>query len=297
MKNKTLMILVPWFALLFSCGNQQGHEVNFENINGRKAVLFKTIGNEKLYLYFNEPEDHKVSVKLPAIIFFHGGGWRSGVSTQFDMQSEYLASRGMIAIQADYRLIKQDSVTPFDCVADGKSAVRWVRANAGRLGIDPDRIAAGGGSAGGHIAAACATIKGLDDPGEDASVSSVPDALVLFNPVFDNGPTGYGYNLFGERYNEISPFHNIRAGTPPTIVFLGTADRLVPVSTAEEYKRRMEAVGCRCDLHLYEGQEHGFFNLNKGGYKMYAETLLETDKFLVSLGYLKGTPTIDPEKQ
>ncbi len=81
--------------------------------------------------------------------------------------------------------------------------------------------------------------------------------------------------------------HNIHKETPPTIVFLGTKDNLIPVATAEEYKKRMEENGLRCDLHLYEGQPHGFFNQAR-----YRETLLEADKFLVSLGYLDGMPTL-----
>ena len=84
--------------------------------------------------------------------------------------------------------------------------------------------------------------------------------------------------------------HNIDADTPPTVVFLGTKDRLVPVATAERYKQLMEAAGGRCDLHLYEGQKHAFFNRAK-----FYETLLETDRFLTSLGYLHGEPTLKQE--
>ncbi len=84
--------------------------------------------------------------------------------------------------------------------------------------------------------------------------------------------------------------HNITKCTPPTIVFLGTEDSLIPVATAQDYKARMEKVGVRCDLHLYEDQPHGFFNKAR-----YYETVLEADKFLTSLGYLKGKPTLEKE--
>ncbi|MBN2632732.1 MAG: alpha/beta hydrolase fold domain-containing protein [Bacteroidales bacterium] len=231
--------------------------------------------------------------KNAAIVFFFGGGWRKGSPTQFNEHAKYLASRGMFAFQADYRTMEQDSVTPFESVSDGKSAIRWVRMNARFLGIDPHRIASGGGSAGGHIAAACGTLRGLDEPGEDLKISSVPDAMVLFNPVYDNGPTGYGYGLFGDRYLEISPLHNIRRGIAPAIVFLGTIDKNIPVATAEDFKRRMEEAGSRSELFLYEGQGHGFFNYNRG-YAMYSNTLYETDRFLSSLGFIKGEPLIKP---
>ena len=83
---------------------------------------------------------------------------------------------------ADYRVSSRHGTQVVHCVADGKSAVRWIRANAKRLGVDAERIAAGGGSAGGHVAACTGVISGLDAPDEDTSLSSVPNAMALFNP-------------------------------------------------------------------------------------------------------------------
>jgi acetyl esterase/lipase len=197
----------------------------------------------------------------------------------------------MVGIVADYRVKSRQGTTPFECVKDGKSAIRWVRAHARDLGIDPDRIAAGGGSAGGHVAAATATVPGLEEEGEDSSISCRPNALLLFNPVYDNGPGGFGHERVKERYKEISPIHNIQKGTPPAIVFLGTNDSLIPVATAEKYKELMEQAGSRSDLHLYEGQPHGFFNRRKSE-EHFLKTVTEMDRFLESLGYLKGEPTI-----
>ncbi|MBD3854742.1 MAG: glycoside hydrolase N-terminal domain-containing protein, partial [Acidobacteria bacterium] len=127
--------------------------------------------------------------------------------------------------------------------------------------------------------------RGFDEEDEELGVSSRPNALVLFNPVFDNGPNGYGHSRVKEYWKEISPLHNIGEDTPPTVVFLGTEDDLVPVKTAENYKALMESYGVRCDLHLYPGQPHGFFNFNKP--ENYARTVSETDRFLVSLNYLE----------
>ena len=112
----------------------------------------------------------------------------------------------------------------------------------------------------------------------------MPAALVLFNPVFDNGPDGYGYDRVKEYWQEFSPLHNLHKEMPPTIVFLGTEDKHIPVSTAEEYKQKMEALGVRCDLHIYEGRQHGFFNYKNPD--DYAATVAEMDRFLVSLGLL-----------
>jgi acetyl esterase/lipase len=258
-----------------------------------RIEVYKEVDGVKLQLLFVLPEGHAETDSRPAVIFFFGGGWNGGSPKQFLTHAQYLASRGMVGILADYRVKSRQNTSPFECVMDGKSAVRWVRANAARLGIDPERIAAGGGSAGGHVAAATGTVPGLEQPGEDASVSCRPNALLLFNPVYDNGPDGYGYDRVADRYKEISPMHNIGSGAPPTIVFLGSQDKLIPVATAEAYKAKMEAVGSRCDLHIYEGMEHGFFNESKSDKQPYYDTLLKTDLFLISLGYLDGEPTLE----
>ncbi len=252
-----------------------------------RAELYKTVGDVKLYLHIVRPKGLQASDKRPAIVFFFGGGWNGGSPKQFEQHCRHLASRGMVAMAADYRVKNRNGTSPRECVQDGKSAVSWIRANAERLGVDPERIAAGGGSAGGHVAAATGTVDGLNEPGEDTSVSAKPDALVLFNPVYDNGPDGYGYDRVKDYYKEISPLDNIKPGTPPTIVFLGTKDKLIPVATAKEYEARMKAAGNRCETHFYEGRGHGFFNYGRDGGNDYRDTIEKMDKFLSSLGYLK----------
>ncbi len=264
-------------------------------IDGARAEVYKTVGKVKLRLYIFNPSNHQPGETRPAVVFFFGGGWVGGTPTQFEPHARYLASRGMVAMVADYRVKSRHGTTPFECVADGKSAVRWIRTHAKRLGIDPKRIAAGGGSAGGHVAATTGIVPGLEEKDEDTSVSSMSDALILFNPVYDNGPTGYGHSRVKDRYKEISPLHNIRKGAPPTTVFLGTRDKLIPVETAKKYQKTMQDVSARCDLHLYEGQPHGFFNKKRSAQHYYL-TVLEMDKFLISLGWLEGKPTVKPPK-
>lgn len=251
-----------------------------------RKLAFKTIGETTLHLHVFDPEQAAQAGRpRAAIVFFFGGGWNGGSPSQFYPHCAHLARQGVVAMSAEYRVKSRHQTTPFDCVADGKSAIRWVRAHADELGIDPNRIAAGGGSAGGHVAAATATVPGLDDPQDDSQISPRPNALVLFNPVYDNGSNGYGYERVKERYQEISPLHNIRRGIPPAIVFLGTADKLIPVSTAKEFKRRMQRVGSRSELFLYQDQPHGFFNHGRGDGEHYRQTVAEMDRFLKSLGY------------
>ena len=259
-------------------------------IDGTKSETYRKIGDTELKVWIFEPAQ-KSAKPLPAIVFFFGGGWTGGSPTQFEPQSRHLAGRGMIAIVADYRVKTRQDAKPADCVSDAKACVRWVRANAARLGIDPERNAVGGGSAGGHLAATVATLPGLDTAKDDKSVSCLPNALVLFNPGTVMAPfpgldlKGFGAGLdkdkFGCEPTEISPLHHVKKATPPTIIFHGKADTTVPYSTVEKFAEVMKASGNRCDLVGYEGQPHGFFNKSK-----YAETLAAADDFLVSLGYL-----------
>lgn len=260
-----------------------------------EIVIYKTVASDTnepvaLKLHIFNPDGHQQTDKRPAIVFFFGGGWNGGSPDQFYPHSQYLASRGIVAISAEYRVKTRHGTSPQACVKDGKSAVRWIRAHAAELGIDPERVIAGGGSAGGHVAAATATVVKFNEDGEDVSVSCKPNALVLFNPVYDNSAEGYGYDRVAEYWEDISPMHNIDENTPPTIVFLGTMDKLIPVATAEKYKKFMEDKGGRCDLHVYEGEGHGFFNYKN--YDNYVATVIEMDKFLTSLGYLEGKPTL-----
>lgn len=255
-----------------------------------ESVVFKRVGEVELRVHLFFPEQRPTAA--PGIVFFFGGGWVGGAPGQFYPHCRYLAARGMVAAAAEYRVEQRHNTPPSACVEDGKSALRYLRGHAQELGIDPQRLAAGGGSAGGHVAAAAALCPGFDGEGDDLSVSPRPDALVLFNPVFDNGPDGWGHERVRDYWRQISPLHNIVTGAPPTVVFLGTEDPLIPVATAEEYLRRMAEVCSRCELHLYEGQPHGFFNFREGNNPYFLQTLTTADRFLASLGYVEGKPVL-----
>lgn len=289
--NKILIICVMVVLSTQNLFGAKGKSKGFGDLEGAVVKTYKTIGeDDNLKVYIFNPEAHKVTDKRPGIVFFFGGGWSGGTPTQFSRQSKHLASLGMVAICAEYRTKKSHKVTPFECVKDAKSCMRWVRKNAKSLGIDPKRIAAGGGSAGGHLAAATATVKGFDED-KDKSVSCVPNALVLFNPVFDNGPGGYGHERVKDHYKEFSPIDNIRKGLPPTLVMLGTKDNLIPVKTAERFKELAEKVKSRCDVKLYKDQGHGFFNYGRTK-DMYSKTVADMDAFLTSIGYLQENSKI-----
>ena len=147
-----------------------------ENPKPDKSLEYKETPQGKLFLHAYYPVNWKASDQRPAVVFFFGGGWSGGSYLQFTRHADYLASRGMVAFCADYRIANKHKTPPKACVSDGKSAMRWIRSHAAQLGIDPEKILAGGGSAGGHVAAATATIAAFDEAIDDTSVSCQPQA-------------------------------------------------------------------------------------------------------------------------
>lgn len=249
----------------------------------RTVVYKEPAGGKALSLHIYQPKGWNAADRRPVAIFFFGGGWTCGSAKQFLPQASRLASLGMVGISADYRTKGSHGTRPDACVEDGKSAVRWVRQHAAELGIDPQRIAVGGGSAGGHVAAASALCSGFDAPGEDLSISAQANALVLFNPVLDNGPDGgWGYKAVRDMWQKISPAHNIHAPVPPILFMLGTADTLIPVSTAQRFADNVKAAGGRCDLKIYPEAKHGFFNAEP----WFSQSLADSIDFLKSLGWI-----------
>jgi acetyl esterase/lipase len=147
--------------------------------------VYKKTAEGELTLQSFFPPDWKATDQRPVVVFFFGGGWKNGAYTQFVPQAEYFASRGLVALSADSRIESKHKTTPDKCVEDAKSAIRWVRANAGKLGAHPDRVIASGGSAGGHIAACTALVDGFDAADDPKDTSCVPAALLLFNPALN----------------------------------------------------------------------------------------------------------------
>jgi len=283
LKNITLGLILTFVAPALFAQSDQPDEI----------VTYREVDDTELKMHVFLPADFKASDRRPAVVFFFGGGWNGGSPGQFYPFSEYLTSRGMVAMAAEYRTKKSHGTDPFACVEDAKAAMRWARKNAAKWGIDPQRLAAGGGSAGGHLAAATAFLPGLNEAGAKLDDSCVPDALILYNPVMDNGPTGYGYERIGERFREFSPLHNIGPQIPPpTITFLGTHDDLIPVESMRTFANAIRREGGRCDFHLYENAPHGFFNKRDWGNLRYYEVVRATDRFLGSLGWLEGEPTL-----
>jgi len=287
------MLLIGVFVTTTNAAEQKGRVAQRprlveEKIRSEERLYRKTPEGD-LYLHFYFPSDWKSKDARPAIVFFFGGGWKTGSYQQFVPQAEYFASRGLVTASADYRIKSEHGTTPDKSVEDAKSAVRWLRSHAKELGIDPDKIIVAGGSAGGHLAAATATLKDFDAAGDDISVSCVPNALVLFNPVTN-------LTLIKDRKlvkvdpdvaKRLSPALQLNKSTPPAVLFYGTADKYFP--HGEEYAAKAKELGIRAELYVAPGKSHGFFNRAPWT----AVTARKADQFLASLGYLKGEPTLE----
>jgi acetyl esterase/lipase len=245
---------------------------------------YKTLGERNLEIWVYKPKDWKVTDKRSAIVFYHGGGWSKGDPSAFSRQCAALSQRGMIAMTVRYRLTSEPGVQITDCVRDAKSAFRWARQHAPDLGIDPNKIAAGGGSAGGHLAAALATIDDVNDEKDDLKISARPACLVLFNPavqlswqVPNEKPDATNARL------SVSPYHHLKAGTPPTIIFHGEEDTTVPIKTVRDYASKVKELGGECTVVGFAGQKHSFFNREP----FTSDTLKQAEAFLEDQGLLK----------
>ena len=254
MKNSKILLTLFLIFFLFIVKGQ----VNFEPDS---TVIYKMTLEGDLKMDIFKPSDHENLDKRPVIVFFFGGGWVGGHPKQFYQQARYFSDKGFLAISAEYRLENKHKTTPFECVKDGKSAIRWLRVHANELGIDPNKIIASGASAGGHVAACTGVIKGFEEAGEHLNISSIPNAMILFNPVIDTTEKGYGIKKVGEsRKTEISPCDNIESGVPPTLIFHGIVDKTVPFENVERFTKLMNEKGNICELVSFKGKGHGFFN-------------------------------------
>ena len=257
-------------------------------------ILYKEVNGDSLYFHVFKPQISRNPTAV--VVFFFGGGWTGGTPKQFYQQSEYFASRGMLAIAAEYRIKKTHGTSPFDCVEDGKSAIRWIREHHKELNINPDKIVAAGGSAGGHIAICTALVDGLDNADENTLISSVPNAVVAYNPVLDTTEEGYGHEKVVGRETEVSPTHQVKKEMPPMLLFHGKEDTTVPFENATRFTSLMKEAGNELELVAVDNVGHGFFNgdffRKDAGNKYYNLTTYQTDVFFKKLGYLKNKPTL-----
>jgi acetyl esterase/lipase len=220
---------------------------------------------------------------VPVVVFLHGGGWRVGSRhtagpayrgaspTPF----ERVAQAGIAVASVDYRL-SGEATFPAQ-LHDAKAAVRWLRARADELGVDPTRIAAWGESAGGHLAALLGLVSepGLEGdvgfPGPSSRVSAVvawyaPTDLPGFAADADTDPTdpatreaqllGAPVPTVPDAAAQASPLMHVSAGAPPFLLLHGESDRLIPCVQSVRLHTALVEAGARADLYLYEDADH-----------------------------------------
>ncbi|TKG93721.1 hypothetical protein EYV94_15870 [Puteibacter caeruleilacunae] len=289
MRFPVMKLIVCFIVLISIVGS-----ISAQDFSPHELITYKKTPQGELKLHMFYPEEGKEGVNRPAMVCFFGGGWVGGNPKQFYQHCSYFASRGMVAISAEYRVKRFHKTSPFECVKDGKSAIRWVRQHAKELGIDPNRIVSCGGSAGGHVAACTGVIDEFEEDTEEVNISSKPNAMVLFNPVLDTTEKGYGSEKLKGAETIISPNHHVTKDIVPSIVFHGTSDKTVPFDNALEFERLMKEKGNDCLLIPAFGEDHGFFNgtfIRKNNTDAYLNyTLYCAETFLWKQGILKKAP-------
>ncbi len=245
---------------------------------GAQTFVYATTPARDLRLHVFSPAN--AATAHPAIMFFFGGGWRTGSPVVFADRARKLAAEGYVAIVPDYRVSCRDQTTAIDSAADATSVHQWLLANAASLRVDTTRIVLSGGSAGAHI-------------GLTAALKAAPDqrpaALVLFNPAVDLVSIAGRINLTAETAAPVSPSVLPLDGAPPTFIVHGDADDTVPIQTVRDFCARMSAAGRHCELKEYAGKPHGFFQSRAadpalGGASPYDETLSQAIAFLKAVG-------------
>lgn len=197
-----------------------------------------------------------------ASILLHGGGWRFGDRAMMADAATELSRHGFIAVALEYRLLGQAAwPTPLD---DTKTAVRWLRAEAGRFGLDPERITLTGFSAGAHLALLAAGTAGRE-VSADAAYREQPERVAAVAAFFPPTRIGAGQaRMLGIALEEAaaaSPIEHVGAGFPPTLFLHGTGDTMVPHAASLEMFDALVAAGATADLRLYARLPHEFQQL------------------------------------
>lgn len=222
---------------------------------------------EKADLYF--PKEMAKGQKYPAVVIIHGGGFTGG---QRDAARELniggnLARNGYIGMSIDYVLASKGHPTWPQCLFDCKTAVRWLRANAERLQVDPDHIGVIGGSAGGHLATMITLTKpfdGLEPDGPFGNLSSqVQCGVDLYGPAefgswHDSDLIGKKYADAPDLYKQASPVTYARKDSPPLLILHGTGDKTVSVDQSKQLDAALGQAGAPHELVIVEGAPHSF---------------------------------------
>lgn len=271
-------------ALAYSGTGDRPLDALAEKMKPACTVVYKTVGCRSLSLHVFNPEGHGARDRRPVYVTFHGGGWTGRGPQYYYPFAQYFADLGLVGVSVEYRLMNRSlGCTVQDCVKDARSAVRYLRAHAPELGIDPGRIIVSGGSAGAHLAAGTALFDGVDEAGEDTSISCLPNLLILYYPVVDTSEGGYGKEKIGERWRELSPVDQVKPNLPPTLLLHGTADTVTPFAGALRFDTRMREAQNACELIAHPGGRHGYFIFDM---QLFVQAMAQSADFIRKHGML-----------
>jgi len=280
------VILFSFAVLILTTGfaeriNQTGSE--------GKAYVYKESNGVSMEIEVYFPHGKQDTEKaVPGLIMFHGGGWGNGTRDMFRYVCNYFASRGLVTATVTYRLATKEEKAAMKgdisykrfCITDAKSAIRWYKEHAGELGVDPERIIAGGGSAGGHISLLSTTNPGLNDPNDPKGYDTSVAAYLLFNPALNAGDA---------KDPEVDFLQQLNADLSPAIAFFGSEDNWLK-GWNPAYIELKSLGNTSLEYWIAPGEGHGFFNSQP-----WADiTLIAADKFLKKLGLIEGKPTLAP---
>lgn len=241
---------------------------------GDRGVVYCTDGGVPLTMDIYRPAGN-ANGPMPAVLYVHGGGWEKGNASLGGVNAliaDQLLQHGMVVAAVNYRLAPQ---YPWPAqIDDVKCAVRYLRANAQRYGIDPREIGAWGGSAGGHLVSMLGTAgpgAGFDTGQYTSESSSVQAVVDMFGPA-DLTASGWGpyatsvvQQVFGVTPGQdngvlakASPVSYIQANDPPFLIFQGVADNVVPPSQSQELAARLHDAGDGATLVMVQNAGHGF---------------------------------------
>jgi len=283
-----LLTLVITFAVAANIFAQ-----NVTDVHGPIEYVYDSSREYDLKAYVFTPGDISPMDRSPAIVIFHGGGWSIGdPSWAFGIAKKY-ASRGMVAIAAQYRLADQKNITPLDAMEDARNVIIWMRENAKELRIDRNMIAAYGWSAGAHLAACSAIFPAST---KESSFSSILNALLLVSPALSITKDSWFIQLLGNESDpyDCSPAEHLKKGMPPSIIVVGKDDSVTPISQSNLFHQNMLTHGNESYLFVYDGVGHLFTPSDQpdDGYPnpdkdIQAKAYNELDRFLKKLKYIK----------
>ncbi|MDR6551894.1 alpha/beta hydrolase [Paenibacillus qinlingensis] len=277
-----------------------------------ETLVYKEADGRRLRLFMCHPEDRYAADARPAVVWIHGGGWQGGHPEMLLRHCRLFAERGAVTFSIEYRLMPRDgheaepgqARSVETCIEDCRSAMRYIRIHAAELGIDPQRIAVVGDSAGGHLAVCLATIDRYDAPGEDASISAMANAVVNCNgiidctgrwkkvvPIVETGQSEsdqvHAWLMRHEHAKALSPLHQVREGQPPMLIMHGLLDATVVPEDAVRFYEAYTAVGNEAELILYPHLAHAFVLFDYKTEELEVLKVIERiDQFLTYHDYL-----------